>query len=142
MGRDKERMTKQKKVILEELMKVNSHPTAYDIYERVKPRLPKISLGTVYRNLEHLSARGVIRKLEFGQGQRRFDAAIDDHSHIRCVSCGRIEDIPVNHAICMAIVTDEIASSCGYEVIGCEVNFQGICPSCQEKRREDTEHDE
>ena len=57
------RMTRQREVILEELRKVNTHPSADEIYEMVRKRLPRISLGTVYRNLEILSKSGDIKKL-------------------------------------------------------------------------------
>ena len=67
------RMTRQRRVILEELRKVNNHPSAYEIYEFVRKRLPRISLGTVYRNLEILSESGDIQKLEPGCSLKRFD---------------------------------------------------------------------
>ena len=57
-------MTRQRMVILDELRKVSSHPTADEVYEMVRKNLPRISLGTVYRNLEILSVMGLISKLE------------------------------------------------------------------------------
>ena len=60
----KERMTKQREIVLEELRKTRMHPTADELYERVRKRLPKISLATVYRNLEWLAEREIIRKIE------------------------------------------------------------------------------
>ena len=65
-----QRNTKQRQVILEELQKVTSHPTAAGLYDIVRLRLPKISLGTVYRNLERLASAGTIRKLELGGAQQ------------------------------------------------------------------------
>ncbi|MDT8273714.1 MAG: transcriptional repressor [Desulfomonilia bacterium] len=127
-------MTRQKKVILEELKKVTSHPTAYELYERVKARVPQVSLGTVYRNLDQLSSRGIIRKIELGQGQRRFDATLAEHHHIRCLSCGRVDDIPLNPLLGMPTLQENISALCGYEVLGCVVDFQGICPECKKKR--------
>ena len=67
------RMTRQRRVILEELRKVKTHPSADEIYEIVRKRLPRISLGTVYRNLEILSESGDIQKLEPGCSLKRFD---------------------------------------------------------------------
>ena len=88
------RKTKQREVILEELMKLRAHPSADELYERVKKRLPRISLGTVYRNLEMLSREGIIHRLETAGSQKRFDGETGDHQHIRCVRCGRIDDLP------------------------------------------------
>jgi Fur family ferric uptake transcriptional regulator len=66
-------MTRQRKVILEEIRKTDSHPTADELYQRVRQRLPHVSLGTIYRNLETLAASGLIQKLEMGGSQKRFD---------------------------------------------------------------------
>ncbi len=126
-------MTKQKTVVLEELSKVKTHPTAYDVYEMVKSILPRISLGTVYRNLEQLSSSGQIRRLDMGQGQRRFDAVVDDHLHIRCISCGKVDDVPLNPAMSTITIKDIISSQSGYDVLGCEMDFHGLCPICKKK---------
>ena len=61
-GKQAFRMTTQRRVILDELRSTGSHPTADQLYERVRRRLPRISLGTVYRNLEILAGQGVIQK--------------------------------------------------------------------------------
>jgi len=57
--RKTQRNTRQRQVVLEELRKLTSHPTAAELYEITRARLPKISLGTVYRNLEVLAENGV-----------------------------------------------------------------------------------
>ncbi|MBW2172694.1 MAG: transcriptional repressor, partial [Deltaproteobacteria bacterium] len=88
-------MTPQRKVILEELRMADSHLTADDVYKMVRARLPRISLGTVYRNLEILSRLGMIHKLELGGMQKRFDGKTQDHYHLRCLRCGRIDDVPM-----------------------------------------------
>ncbi len=128
------RMTKQRSVILEELSKVRTHPTAYDVYEMVRVRLPRISLGTVYRNLEHLSSTGMIRRLDLGGGQRRFDFVNDDHMHIRCIACGRVDDVVLNQAHGMTTIEEMVGSTSGYQVLGCSMDFQGICPRCRDKK--------
>ena len=87
------RMTKQREIILEELKKLKTHPTASDLYDIVRKRLPKISLGTVYRNLEILAEMGLIKKLEVAGKEKRWDGDISKHYHFRCVKCGKVEDI-------------------------------------------------
>ncbi len=87
------RMTKQREIILEELKKLKTHPTASDLYDIVRKRLPKISLGTVYRNLEILAEMGLIKKLEIAGKEKRWDGDISKHYHFRCVKCGKVEDI-------------------------------------------------
>ncbi|MBV5345337.1 MAG: transcriptional repressor, partial [Rhodoferax sp.] len=95
------RLTTQRQVILEELFKVTSHPTANEVYDMVRKRLPRIGLGTVYRNLELMSETGLILKLEVGGTQKRFDAVVTPHYHVRCIQCGKVNDVdmPVQHSI-------------------------------------------
>jgi len=120
-------MTKQRKIILEKLREVMSHPTADDIYQMVRKRLLNISLGTVYRNLEHLTAQGIIKKLNIDGNRMRFDGKPDDHNHIRCIVCGRIDDLPVESKVSL----DELHSDCGYEILGRKVEYFGKCPECK-----------
>jgi len=87
------RLTTQRQIILEELSKVKTHPTASELYDMVRKRLPRIGLGTVYRNLELMAENGMILKLEVGGTQKRFDATTDTHYHIRCSGCGKVDDI-------------------------------------------------
>ena len=134
-----DRMTRQRKVILEELQKLTSHPTAVGLYEIVRLRLPKISLGTIYRNLDLLSRMGLILKLEFGNGEARFDGNIERHDHIRCVRCGRVDDISCTPLDLSGGVTDD--SLC-YQILGYRLEYSGLCPNCQGRPLEnDTQED-
>lgn len=124
------RMTHQRKVILEELRKVHSHPSADEIYEMVRKRLPRISLGTVYRNLEILSDNGEIQKLELGCSQKRFDGVADDHYHIRCIHCDRVADAPPELDVA---INHESNIATEFKIIGHKLEFIGICPDCSNK---------
>jgi Fur family ferric uptake transcriptional regulator len=126
------RTTSQRRVILEELRKMRSHPTADELYERVRRRLPRISLGTVYRNLETMSSRGVICKLEPGGRQKRFDGTCREHCHVRCLACGRVDDIPGERP---ASVVSAIRRTLGYEIVGHRLELVGYCPVCRRRRR-------
>ena len=120
-------MTRQRKVILEELRKVNTHPSADEVYEMVRKRLPRISLGTVYRNLEVLSASGEIQKLELGCTLKRFDGMAKNHYHIRCHHCDRVTDAPVEFDVA---INHELKDVTDYKIIGHKLEFIGICPEC------------
>lgn len=122
------RMTHQRRVILDELKKVTSHPTADKVYEMVRQRLPRISLGTVYRNLEILSKCGMIQKLELGGNQQRFDGNTKNHYHVRCIRCGRVDDVPVEP---VAMFEDALRRVSDYEIIGHRLEFVGLCPQCK-----------
>jgi Fur family ferric uptake transcriptional regulator len=136
MNKKQERMTKQRKVILEELCKVKSHPTAYDVYEMVRVKIPSISLGTVYRNLEHLSSKGLILKLDIGKGQKRFDATTKDHTHIMCMGCGKVDDIVLQPEPDLFTMKTIVNDKIGYELIGYGIELYGLCPVCREKDKQ------
>ena len=125
MAEPGQRMTVQRRVILEEVRKVRSHPTADDVYRMVRRRLPRISLGTVYRNLDRLSREGLITTLE-GPGERRYDGDRDDHCHLRCRSCGTIVDVePVD------LPLEGIGEAVGdFQVSGYHVEYYGVCGPC------------
>lgn len=125
------RLTTQRQIILEELAKVKTHPTASELYDMVRKRLPRIGLGTVYRNLELMADNGMILKLEVGGTQKRFDATTKPHYHIRCSCCGKVDDIdlPV-----IKDLANSAAENTSYQILGHHVEFTGVCPDCQQSQ--------
>ena len=125
------RMTPQRQIILDELRQSHSHPTADQLYDRVRRRLPRVSLGTVYRNLEVLAEQGVIQRVDGIGTQRRFDINPQRHFHVRCLQCGRVDDIETD----LSFSVDDIRlQPSGYEICDVHLEFLGVCPDCQEKR--------
>lgn len=123
------RQTRQRAVILEELQKSKQHPTAEEVYARVRERLPRISLGTVYRNLDFLAERGLIRRLGNNGGSRRFDGDLTPHQHVLCLHCGKVGDIFADQA---PLPIDGL-SACGFsKITGAEIVYEGICESCNQ----------
>ncbi len=121
--------TNQRRVIVEELKKLSCHPTADELYEIVKQRLPKISLGTVYRNLEQLSAAGLVWKLDLSGSQNRFDGNVKKHFHKRCHKCGSVEDIDYN---VFADADNYLSSACkGNGIEDYTLEFRGLCGCCK-----------
>ena len=125
-------MTRQRKVILEELRKVNTHPSADEIYEMVRRRLPRISLGTVYRNLEVLSELGEIQKLQLSGSLKRFDWNTIKHYHISCIHCNRVDDAPIAP---LNQLENELYEATVFEIIGHNLEFIGLCPECSRKNQ-------
>lgn len=120
-------MTRQRKVIMEELCKVTSHPTAGELCDMVRKRLPRISLGTVYRNLEILSDNGMVLKLEMAGRERRYDGCTDTHYHIRCNGCGRVADVTMRVA---EALEGQAEAGSDFRVTGHRLEFEGYCPDC------------
>jgi Fe2+ or Zn2+ uptake regulation protein len=122
------RRSHQRDVVLDAVRSTMEHPTADWVYRRARRQLPRISLATVYRNLQQLVDEGLIHELQATGQAARFDANIDRHYHVRCLGCGRINDLPLS-------VDDGIErrarSAIDYQILGHQVEVHGLCPACQ-----------
>jgi Fur family ferric uptake transcriptional regulator len=121
--------TNQRRIIIEELQKLTSHPTAEELYRIVRQRLPQISLGTVYRNLEVLSEAGEILKLEIAGRQKRFDGNTSRHLHMRCSNCGGVSDVHEEEVHQISKFLDSLIDKLGFENYCLE--FRGQCHNCK-----------
>ena len=127
LRRDGRRVTSQRRLILEAVRATDSHPTAEWIYRKVRRRSPRISLGTIYRNLRLLAEQGLIQELE-SSGFVRYDGNTSRHHHFICRVCGGISDltVPVDRAL-----DRRIASRTGLEISHHRIDFFGRCPTCR-----------
>jgi len=124
-----QRVTKQKTAILEILRSVESHPTAEWLYQEARKKIPGISLGTVYRNLNQLRDNGEITELNYGSSQSRFDGKPGNHYHFCCAKCGSISDLKMP----LVKSVEAKARAVGdYLVTGHRLEFYGLCPDCRE----------
>jgi Fe2+ or Zn2+ uptake regulation protein len=121
------RVSRQRSMILEELRKVKTHPTAETLYRMVRKRIPAVSFGTIYRNLRLLQEEGSIVELGFGKKPSRYDATVQDHSHLVCLSCGRVLDIEEPHCGEFAkLARRKFKFSVAYQ----RVDLYGRCHAC------------
>lgn len=126
MSATRTRMTRQRAAILAELRTTKTHPTAEEIHARVRCRLPRISLGTVYRNLELLVRDGEILRIDGGPDGRRFDGDVSPHLHVRCLRCGRIADVS-GVAPTPAL---EGLTAAGFSLLRSHIELEGLCDQC------------
>ncbi len=124
--------TSQRRVIIEELRKLKTHPTADELYTIVKQRLPQISLATVYRNLDLLAEIGDVLRLEMAGRQKRYDGDTSLHYHLRCKECGAVEDLSVEHPERMKEVFDKMVAG---RVSDVKIEFDGYCNACYISRK-------
>ncbi len=116
---------------MDELKRIKSHPTAEELHSLVRNSLPNVSLGTIYRNLDILVKQGLVHRLDMGVERGRYDANLDDHCHIRCISCNRIDDI--DNILQMKDIA-RMGLSTDYKITGHHLEFYGICPACKAAR--------
>ena len=128
------RMTEQRKIILQALQSRHDHPSADQVYENVRKSLPRISLGTVYRNLDLLVQSGLINVIESLSTHKRYDPITDYHPHFCCLSCNSIEDLQSDVISYQFNDTSKWAQSVSVESVFIEV--RGICATCAAKRKE------
>lgn len=122
------KITPQRTLIYEELLKAKDHPTADDIHKRIVRKAPHISFDTVNRTLLTFSKIGITHVVE-GYGQaKRFDPDMDAHHHFRCVRCGCIIDFR-NKAYDGLTVPKGISGR--FEVTRKKVVLEGLCGRCQ-----------
>jgi Fe2+ or Zn2+ uptake regulation protein len=122
------RQTRQRGLILDVVRSTMDHPTADWVYRQARRRLPRISLGTVYRNLKRLAELGIIREIHAGGHPARFDGNTGRHYHIRCLGCGRVNDLPMSVD---PRFEEEAGRAMNYRVLGHQLEVQGLCPLCQ-----------
>lgn len=123
------RFTEQRAAVFRFLLASRAHPTADEVFLRVRDQVPGISLATVYKSLETLVGCDLAVKLTFGDGSARYDGRMDEHHHVRCMECGRVEDLPGR-------VSDEAvahleASATGFRVTGFRLELSGLCVDCE-----------
>ncbi|NOT55323.1 MAG: transcriptional repressor [Deltaproteobacteria bacterium] len=123
----RQRITQQLTVIAAAIEGDHTHPSAEDIYLRVRKILPHISLGTVYRNLQRLVQDGALQMLFFGDRTARYDPTLEAHDHFICQQCGRVEDVKVERDRRMdfaALVRE------GFTIAAHSLAIRGVCHRC------------
>lgn len=124
--------SRQREAILQVLRSTDTHPTAQWVYEQVRRQLPKISLGTVYRNLAQLRDEGVILGLTVGDGYEHFDGDASAHLHLHCRKCGKIADMALGEDI----LGKKAAESSFLPETGVYLIY-GLCADCRNQDGKD-----
>ena len=127
------RNTVQQRIIAEQLALLGNHPTVDEVYRAVSCERPTVSKATVYRALNKMADAGEVTRVNAGAGPERFDHRTDAHCHVRCVACGRVDDVSAG-AFHDGVDQGAAANASGYEILGHELVFEGICPACQRGR--------
>lgn len=122
----KRRNTKQLEVVWDAIKDEASHPTADQIYDKVRKALPNISLGTVYRNLQKLVRDGKLQVLTLGRSQH-FDPLVVRHQHFICEQCDQVYDVLLEHSEPFVPVK---LSHEGFTVTSHHMAFYGRCKRC------------
>ena len=121
------RLTEPRRLILDVVRATDVHPTAAFVYRRVRKKLPRVSLATVYRNLRMLAAEGFLAE-RADAGGMRFDGNTLPHDHFTCLACGRLYDVPARADRAMR---GRVAAHTGFEILNHRTEFYGRCSACR-----------
>jgi len=121
------RQTEQRKAVFEALMAQTDHPSAVEVFLRVKNRMPSISLATVYNCLETLTESGLVRAVNHEREPSRFCANLQEHAHLFCSQCASVTDIPMHTHTPPEQIWNLPA---GIRISRQEVSFRGLCAKC------------
>lgn len=122
------KFSKQREIILNEVMNSHLHPTADSIYTSLKKDNPGLSLGTVYRNLSQLTENGYISKLSIPNQSDRYDKNIKPHAHLICERCNNIYDI---ESETISKFINDLSNEENLSILNYDIVLQGICKTCK-----------
>ena len=121
------RLTEQRRHVYDAVMERRDHPTAVEVFMRVKTRMPSISLATVYNCLETLTDCGLVKHVHHHREPSRYCPNLEEHAHLFCETCGSVTDLPLRpkrgNAEIWNFPEDVV-------VLHQEVSFRGLCPKC------------
>lgn len=123
--------SRKRDAIMDCLRTTTAHPAAEWIYTKLKPEIPDLSLGTVYRNLSAFKEEGSVISVGTVGGFERFDARTEAHDHFICTACHAVSDLitpPLSEELFCSVQNQLGASVKGYSL-----NYYGLCSKCKSK---------
>ena len=127
---------RKRDAILSYLRSTDVHPSADMVYAQLKPEIPDLSLGTVYRNLSMFRQQGVIASVGTVSGVERFDGNTAPHVHFVCTDCSAVIDMPQMEV--PKVMEETAQMQIGGRVETCSLTFTGQCRNCMIKQGGET----
>jgi Fur family peroxide stress response transcriptional regulator len=120
------RITPQRDAIVDYLLSTDEHPSARSILDKVKNKVPRICLSTVYNALAELSKYNIIKELDFDDMDNRYEGNISHHINLICVRCWKISDYMTAHTIDM----EQIRRTTQFRPFQSRFELYGVCAGC------------
>ncbi|MCC3374924.1 Fur family transcriptional regulator [Cohnella sp. REN36] len=121
-------LTAPRRMVYDIVMASEDHPTAADIIDRLKSSGSSVAYATVYNSLRYLTDEGLIHELKLEGNASRYDGRVEDHQHIVCVSCGKVDEVMTASP---KDWLDRIAAETGYRITDEQLLFKGVCAECR-----------
>jgi len=124
------RFTPQRRVVFDSLLTRRDHPTATEVFMRVKGDMPSISLATVYNCLETLVECGLVKQVNVEREPTRYCPNVEEHAHFVCNQCGQVFDVDLTGS---AKMEKMLSLPEGFTVTSRELNLRGTCATCNKR---------
>jgi len=120
------KLTSQRLAVIAVLAGNRSHPSASDIYRRVREQVPSISISTVYHILGQFKKYQLVKEMEFDGRDNRYDVDTRSHLNLICTKCGKIEDFAAN----LPVPVEVVRKQSGFVTQDSRFEFYGLCREC------------
>lgn len=134
----KQNFSSKRNAIYNTVCSTDTHPSARWVYETLKPSIPDLSLGTVYRNINLFKSEGKISVICNVNGEERIDGNTKPHPHFVCRGCSRVID--VSEPFSAADYSRELAKQ-GFTTESRFIIYYGLCPECSANAEINTQAD-
>jgi Fur family ferric uptake transcriptional regulator len=131
LDRSSQRVTIQRALLLELLRQSSGHVDADELYHQARKKNPRLSLSTVYRNLQLFKKLGLIEEHHFDEEHHHYEVKSEaEHQHLLCTSCGKVVEFacPVSRKL-----RKDIGKQYDFDITGVEVRMTGLCSHCRNK---------
>src|SRR5438094_5071435 len=125
-------LTRQRKVVLDVVRSDDHHPTAGEVFQAARKRMPGISFATVYNSLRYLKEAGLVREIAFGNGASRYDRETDRHDHAICSACGKLVDFDLPGTV---ELIRSAARASRFKPESVHLTLVGLCSKCRESKQ-------
>ena len=122
-------LTPQREAVFQVIQEREDHPTANDIFEAARRKLPTISYATVYNSLRYLKEAGLVHEIRFGDSASRYDRETERHDHAICNGCGKLVDFDLPDA---EKLMQTAARKSRFQAESVHLTLRGLCPDCQD----------
>lgn len=121
------KITPQRMAVYEVIKKNMDHPNAEAVFKKLSSTYPTMSLATVYKSLDLFTKLGLVQVINIGEHSFRYDGKTEEHQHVICTHCSKIEDIRSN---IFEDLDNKVQNISNYKIRKKQLCFYGICSEC------------
>lgn len=122
------KLTRQRQIVLDAIKSGDHHPTAAEVFDAARTKMPGISFATVYNSLRYLKEAGFVQEITFGNGASRYDRETERHDHAICSGCGKLVDFDLPGTVAL---TRAAARASKFKAESIRLTLVGLCPQCR-----------